>query len=169
MILFTAVFCALLMIFEVPLWIPHAPRFIKVSCEVLIFLLWETAICVSLIANVNEFLSKVRSADDDYLSISDDVNATKANDGNATETDSRQKLNLDIVIFTSWSIYLFILGPAVNALNHLFFIYHCILNASVTIYNQMSLVSLSFACSILKLRRGDKSTYENNVSIELSL
>lgn len=108
MILFTAVFCALLIISEVPSWLPDATRFVKISCEVLIFLLYETATCVSMITFFTwsfQELSETR-----------------------TSNDSEALVRIVLVL---WFLYVFILGPVVNVLNHLLLICHSVRKASV--------------------------------------
>lgn len=112
MILFTAVFCALLIISEVPSWLPDATRFVKISCEVLIFLLYETATCVSMITFFTwsfQELSETR-----------------------TSNDSEALVRIVLVL---WFLYVFILGPVVNVLNHLLLICHSVRKASVNAYN----------------------------------
>lgn len=117
MILFTAVFCALLIISEVPSWLPDATRFVKISCEVLIFLLYETATCVSMITFFTwsfQELSETRTS----------------NDSEATGQSSPQKTLVRIALVL-WFLYVFILGPVVNVLNHLLLICHSVRKASV--------------------------------------
>lgn len=81
-----------------PHWIPHANRCTKISCEVLIFLLSGTAICVALITFFEAFFSSY--------------------DPKAPEIHSKLMLGIAIFVFASYMIYLFILEPIVNVLNH---------------------------------------------------
>lgn len=123
-LLFTAVFCVSLIIFEVPTWIPHAPKFIKISCEVLIFLICETVIWMTIITLFDAFPWRPPSYND--------VNATQ----------SVPEL-LEYIIFAPCYLYLFLLGPVVNVLIHLLLIYHCIREASINY--ELSLFQFQFA------------------------
>lgn len=90
-------------------WIPYGNRFMKITCELIIFLLCEITICVSIITFLNDFLH------------SNDVHIMQQ------------------VLLYKWCVaaffYLLILLPFMSTLIHLMLIYHTIRKVNMKLPN----------------------------------
>lgn len=125
MVNFFAVFCSLFIMLEISNWMQHTKQSIKLSCEVMVFLLCETVIWLRIIVVFKVFSSETHSS----------------NDADATENISNSLLG---TVIRLWSYYVFLFGPVVNLLTHLLLIHHIIRKARIIFFTSTYAYNVSF-------------------------
>lgn len=125
MVNFFAVFCSLFIMLEISNWMQHTKQFIKLSCEVMVFLLCETVIWLRIIVVFKVFSSETHSS----------------NDADATENISNSLLG---TVIRLWLYYVFLFGPVVNLLTHLLLIHHIIRKARIIFFTSTYAYNVSF-------------------------
>lgn len=99
------------MIYELPQWIDHENRFTKISCELLIFLLCETAFCISIVVYLTGFSTRY----------------------------SFNENNLRKMFFIPKDVYMLLIWSITNTLTHSMLIYHSIRKVSINVVFQLEL------------------------------
>lgn len=116
---------------EISNWIQHTKRVIRISCEVVVFLLCETAIWVRIIVILKAFSSGTHSFND---------------------TKGAEKLLL-LSIFSICLLYVLLFGPLINLLNHLLLIHHIIRKVSVNVHFSFQITFITFETNSICRRR----------------
>lgn len=116
---------------EISNWIQHTKRVIRISCEVVVFLLCETAIWVRIIVIFRAFSSGTHLFND---------------------TKGAEKLLL-LSIFSICLLYVLLFGPLINLLNHLLLIHHIIRKVSVNVHFSFQITFITFETNSICRRR----------------
>lgn len=100
---YLTVFSVQLMIFEIPIWITNRSKSMKTACEIVVYLIFETAYYAAIITFLESFNSY-------YLQVSPLISI--------------------YYMHYAFDTYFFIFYPVINTMMHSIFIYHFIRGVS---------------------------------------